>query len=141
MILRNSVPKPTKKRKNYSGAERVVGTKDYALILTNLRGLINQLPSPRNDRDLIEILKKVSIKLKELGYKQVSEAIKKKAGKLEKVKKELPNIIQNLNEIWKEGKIKQEEVKKSDKQKELDKTTTTSQASNIIDEDISDELL
>jgi hypothetical protein len=139
MMLRNSVPKPTKKRKNYPGAERVVGTKDYALILTNLRGLINQISLPKNDRELIEILKKVSVKLKELGYKQASEAIKKKAGKLEKVKKELPNIIQNLNEIWKEGKIKQEEAKKSDKQKESEKENTTIEAPEIIEEDVSDE--
>ncbi|GAB4333609.1 MAG: hypothetical protein OHK0038_09860 [Flammeovirgaceae bacterium] len=140
MMLRKSVPKTTKKRKNYPGAERVVGTKDYALILTNLRGLINQLTALKNEKELGDILKKVSVKLKELGYKHDSDIIKKKASKLEKAKKELPTILQSLNNIWKEGKNKQEEAKKSDKQKgTVHNTMANDEAPTIIEENINDE--
>lgn len=119
-----------KKRKNYPGHERVVGSKDYALILTNLRGFIHQLQLPKSDDELATILQKVSVKLKELGYKQVSETIKKKSLKAAKIRKELEPIVEQLNQVWKEGKQKHEEAKK---QKQLPPDENDNQDNPVIE--------
>lgn len=121
-----------KKRKNYPGHERVAGSKDYALILTNLRGLIHQLQLPKSDEELISILQKVTVKLKELGYKQLSESMKKKSLKVAKARKELESILEQLNQAWKEGKQRHEEAKKrKQKTQEQEETNTPSNEGSL----------
>ncbi|NJO03531.1 MAG: hypothetical protein HC880_19280 [Bacteroidia bacterium] len=70
-----------KKRKYYPGDTRQPGTKEYSMILGNLINYKHQLSREDNEQKIGELLLKVSVKLKELGFKTASDAVKRKVGR------------------------------------------------------------
>lgn len=107
----NPVAPRTRKRKNYPGDPRVPGTKDYALILTNLMSYSNKLTLEKDEKKVASLLKKVAEKLKELGFAQSSKSMKSKAKAPDQAVKKMAEIVDTLNEKWRAGKEKHEEAK------------------------------
>ncbi len=108
----------TRKRKNYPGDPRVPGTKDYALILTNLMSYSNKLTLEKDEKRVASLLRKVSEKLKELGFNQASKSVKSKAKTPDAVIKKMPEFVEMLNEKWRSGRDKHEEAKEKIKEDE-----------------------
>ncbi len=111
----------TKKRKYYPGDVRKPGTKEFSMILGNLIHYKHQLVREENDQKIGDLLLKISMKLKELGYKSVSESIKKKvgrrkAGKFQNItsKKKL-DTVEIAVRCWEEASKKNERAKSLNK--------------------------
>lgn len=110
-----------KRRKNYPGDERVPGTKDYSMILGNLIHYKHQLTQETNDQKVAELMLKVSVKLKELGFKGESEIVKKKVGrrKAGKFQNITPKKQQEAVEIalncWEAGTSRNDKAKENAK--------------------------
>ena len=111
----NNDNKRTRKRKNYPGDPRIPGTKDYALILTNLMSYSNKLTLEQDEKKVASLLKKVAEKLKELGFLQVSKSIKTKSKSPEAAMNRMTDIVETLNEKWRQGKEKHEKAKEKQK--------------------------
>ncbi len=94
----------TKKRRNYPGDKREVGTKDYGLILSNLINYRNQLFRTDDEGEILKIFLKISIKLKELGFTSASNKVKTKAKNTNRLSKKKEGVINIAAEKWKEGK-------------------------------------
>ncbi|GAA4828492.1 hypothetical protein [Algivirga pacifica] len=113
-----------RRRKNYPGDLRQLGTKDYSLILGNLMNYRNQLIRETEDQKIGALFLKISEKLKELGYSKASTQTKNKAGvkkqgKFENITlKKKKEVVEISLECWKEGKEKHEEAKRINKEKE-----------------------
>ncbi len=112
-------------RKNYPGDVRTVGTKDYGLILGNLMNYRNQLGREKeDDQKMGALFIKIAEKLKELGFKRASNAVKKKAGRRKKGK--FQNItLEKKEEVmelaltnWHTGKERHEVAKFEKKERE-----------------------
>ena len=70
-----------KKRKYYPGDIRQPGTKEFSMILGNLINYKHQLVREDNEQKIGDLMLKITVKLKELGYKSASETVKKKIGR------------------------------------------------------------
>ena len=111
------------KKKNYPGIKRIPGTKDYALILSNLIKCRNELLRTENPDQIIENILKISLKIQELGFNSYSVKIKSLVKKRINVSYKLRNDrYENLGkkkeitlslcvEVWKKGKTKHETSK------------------------------
>ncbi len=108
----------TKKRRNYPGDKREVGTKDYGLILSNLINYRNQLFRTDDEKEILKLFGKISIKLKELGFTSASSKVKTKAKTTNRLARKKEDVINLAAEKWKEGKEKHEAVKERIKQEE-----------------------
>ena len=110
------------KRKHYAGDVRVPGTKDYALILTNLMSYKHKLDREQDDQKIGYFIIKIGEKLKELGFGGASKIVKKKAGRRKQGKfqditdKKKQDTIEIALKNWEVGREKQDEAR--DKQKE-----------------------
>jgi hypothetical protein len=112
-----------KKRKNYPGDERTPGTKDYSMILGNLIHYKHQLVQEENEQKIGDLLMKISVKLKELGFKAESDSIKKKVGRRKANKfqnitmKKKQDGIDVAVKCWDKGTEKNEKAKEENKAK------------------------
>lgn len=117
--------KTNKKRKYYPGDVRRPGTKEYSMILGNLINYKHQLVRENHEQVIGELLLKISVKLKELGFKAASESVKKKvgrkkAGKFQNItSKKKDDTVLIAVKAWDEGSDKNERAKVKAKQKEL----------------------
>ena len=116
-----------KQRRNYPGEKRKVGTKDYALILGNLIKYYNNLLRcswPDDKNEIKDLLGKISIKLRELGYKKESTFVKSRL----KNENNMPEKIQQTAgiavKVWELAKSKHETAKQMKKRKGLKKKRT-----------------
>ncbi|ANQ48338.1 hypothetical protein MY04_0956 [Flammeovirga sp. MY04] len=114
-----------RKRKNYPGEVRVLGTKDYGLILGSLMSYRNQLLRENDPLKEAFIIKKMAEKLQELDYKHASELTISKLGEKQlnglysissRRKDEVVNIA---NRYWRMGKKKHEAAKLKIKNSEI----------------------
>ncbi len=113
----------TKKRKYYPGDIRKPGTKEYSMILGNLINYKHQLVREEEEQKVGDLLLKVSVKLKELGYKSASESVKKKVGRRKAGKfqgitaKKKHDTIELAVKCWEEATEKNERAKTRAKSK------------------------
>lgn len=113
-----------KERKNYPGDVREVGTKDFAVILSNLMNYRNQLAREQNDQRIGELIAKIAEKIKELGYIKQSMNIKKKLGRRKQGKfqdvtpKKKNDAIEAAVSVWEDAKKKHDEVRNKRKEEE-----------------------
>ena len=111
----------SKKRKNYPGDERTPGTKDYSMILGNLINYKHQLALENNEQKIGNLMAKISIKLKELGFRSESDSIKKKLGRRKSgrfqniTSKKQMETIDIAVKCWDKGTQRNEEAKESNK--------------------------
>ncbi|OHX65650.1 hypothetical protein [Flammeovirga pacifica] len=114
-----------RKRKNYPGEVRVLGTKDYGLILGSLMSYRNQLLRENDPFKLAFIIKKMAEKLQELDYKHASELTLSKLGMKELngtysiTDKRKEDVVNIANRYWRMGKKKHEAAKLKIKNSEL----------------------
>lgn len=114
-------------RKNRKGQVRVLGSKDYSLILTNLMAYKRQLSQEEHLQKSGNLMRKISTKMKELGFE--SEAIKvkeivgrKKNGKYQSLDGTKCLKVENMAlKVWKKASVKQEEAKKKLKEEKSSK--------------------
>ncbi|AZQ61831.1 hypothetical protein EI427_06145 [Flammeovirga pectinis] len=116
-----------RKRKNYPGELREIGTKDYSLILGNLMNYRNQLMRETEEQKMGLIFSKVSEKLKEIGCLRASNSVKNRAGRKklglyqEITSKKKEEVIEIINKNWHEAKQKHDAIKTRNKKFALDK--------------------
>ncbi len=111
-----------KKRRNYPGDVRELGTKDYALILGNLIKYRNELIAERDEGTIVKLALKIAEKLRELGFKRAGISVEKKVANKDRVLSKRDEILEIALEKWKEGKLNNDLAKEElKKQKKLDK--------------------
>ncbi len=104
------ISQATRKRKNYPGNKRQVGSRDYGIILSKLIALRMNLIYGKNSQDIGDCYHKVATKLLELGFDKESKKIKsyvgrRKAGVYTFVKEnKKENVVELIIECWREGK-------------------------------------
>ncbi|MDX2305126.1 MAG: hypothetical protein NW226_20110 [Microscillaceae bacterium] len=107
----------SKKRKFYPGDIRQAGTKEFSMILGNLINYKHQLVREENEQKIGDLMLKIATKLKELGYKAASEAIKKKVGRRKSGKfsgitpKKKQDTIDIAVKCWEEASLINESAK------------------------------
>jgi hypothetical protein len=112
-----------RKRKYYPGDVRQVGTKEYSMILGNLINYKHQLVPEADEQKVGDLMLKVSLKLKELGYESEYKSIKKKLGRRkngryqEITSKKKNDTINTAIKVWEEANQNNEEAKVKNKRK------------------------
>ncbi|NME72135.1 hypothetical protein [Flammeovirga aprica] len=110
-----------RKRKNYPGEQREVGTKDYSLILGNLMNYRNQLMRENDEQRMGFIFSKIAEKLKELGCLRASNTVKNRVGRRKLglyqdiTQKKKEEVIEITNKYWHEAKERHEAAKEKNK--------------------------
>lgn len=118
-----------RKRKNYPGEQREVGTKDYSLILGNLMNYRNQLMRENEEQRMGLIFSKIAEKLKELGCTRASNTVKNRLGRRKLglyqdiTPKKKEEVIEVTNKYWHDAKERHEEAKAKLKDKTKKSTT------------------
>lgn len=112
-----------RKRKNYPGEVREVGTKDYSLIMGNLINYKHKLSTETHPQKVGELMRKISIKIKELGYEKASDMVKSKVGRRKEGKfqniteKKRLDTLEIAEKIWNKAKEKHDKAKEKRKGK------------------------
>lgn len=117
-----SIPKdtvgPNVKKKNYPGIKRKPGTKDYALILSNLIKNRNELMLTNDPDQIIESILKISTKVQELGYtttslkikslvkKKINTSFKLREDRFSRLPEKQQQVLELCVDIWRKGKEK-----------------------------------
>ena len=118
--------KNERKRKNYPGEVREVGTKDYSLIMGNLINYKHKLSTEAHSQKAGVLMRKIATKIKELGYEKASEMVKDKVGRRKEGKfqniteKKRLDTVDIAEKIWKKAKEKHEKAKEKRKEKDRD---------------------
>lgn len=109
---------PTEKKKNYPGKKRKPGTKDYALILSNLIKYRNELMLTNDPDQIINSILKISVKAQELGYsttslkikslvkKKINTSFKLREDRYSKLEEKRHQVLELCVDIWNDGKEK-----------------------------------
>lgn len=109
------------KRKYYPGDERQIGTKEYSMILGNLINYKHQLVSEKDEQKVAQLMFKISLKMKELGYESEHKGIRKKLGRRKNGKyqditsKKKNSTIETAVKVWEDANQKNELAKKNKK--------------------------
>ena len=106
------------KRRNYPGDLRTPGTKDYGVILSNLRKYCHGLDDTPNDDKIYELFLKLREKLKELGYRKESLSVDRKMKSMANWDKKRQDVMAMGINVWGEAKEKHEIAKARNKEKE-----------------------
>ena len=106
------------KRRNYPGDLRTPGTKDYGVILSNLRKYCHYLNDNPDDDKIYELFLKLREKLKELGYRKESLSVERKMKSMANWDKKRQEVKIMREKIWQEAKDKHEAAKAKNKERE-----------------------
>ena len=107
------------KQRNYPGDLRTPGTKDYGVILSNLRKYCHFLNNDNIDDDKIyEYFLKIREKLKELGYRKESLSVERKMKSMANWDKKRQEVMEMGSNIWVEASEKHETAKAKTKERE-----------------------
>lgn len=112
-----------KKRRNYPGDLRQVGTKDYGVILSFLINYRNRLLREKDEDIILNLFHKIAEKLQELGFKRESSKVKTKAKNTNRLQQKKEEVIQIAVEKWREAKDAHEKAKEElrEQERELEK--------------------
>lgn len=106
-----------RKRKYYPGDLRQLGTKEYSMILGNLIHYKHQLAQETHEQKVGELMAKIALKLKELGYISEAESLKKKVGRRKEGKyqditlKKKNDAVNLAIKCWEKASEKNEQAK------------------------------
>jgi len=106
-----------KKRRNYPGEPRIPGTKDYAVILTNLIKYKNEFLKSTEAVEAAKLCLKLVEKLQELGFIRASNKVARRST-TEKVLQNKDLIAQIALEMWRKGQERQKKAKEEQKRKQ-----------------------
>ncbi len=111
------------KRKYYPGDVRRIGTKEYSMILGNLINYKHQLVPESNEQKVGDLMARIALKLKELGYESEAKSIKKKVGRRKNNKyqditlKKKNDTVAIAIKVWEEANQLNETAKEQNKRK------------------------
>ncbi len=118
----------SRKRKNYPGNPRELGSRDYGIILSKLIGLKNDLINLKPDQEMKigDLYHKLSTKLIELGFKRQGAKVKKLVGRRKggqysfvKVSKK-EEVMALVADCWREGKKNHDNKREENAKKKKD---------------------
>lgn len=114
---------PKERKKNYPGIKRKPGTKDYALILSNLIKCRNELMLSKDPDQIIDCILKISTKIQELGYsttsvkikslvkKKIKTSYKFREDRYDDLDRKREQTLETCINIWYKGKEKHTQLK------------------------------